>query len=269
MDPFVSYYTAVSQDLARWLVSNVGIAHHKVQRICNGVDVERFAPRKGDRLPLGPQDFVRSGSILVGTVGRMQTVKDQVTLVRAFIHLVQRDFEARKRLRLVMVGNGPLREVSQELLQAAHVAELAWLPGEREDVPQIMRALDLFVLPSIAEGISNTVLEAMASGLPVVATRVGGTPELIEEGQTGLLVPASDPVALADAIGRYVHDPDGMRRHGVAARRRAESHFSIDRMIDSYLDLYDAICKSRRRSMSGAQVSPTFETDARKRFYSS
>src|SRR5207237_9166164 len=135
-----------------------------------------------------------------GTVGRMQEVKDQLTLARAFVELLQRSPQAATRLRLVMVGDGPLRKQVADILNQAGWGALAWLPGERDDVPQIMRGFDLFVLPSLAEGISNTILEAMASGLPVVATSVGGNAELVESGRTGQLVPRSDPEAMAHAI---------------------------------------------------------------------
>jgi sugar transferase (PEP-CTERM/EpsH1 system associated) len=241
LSPFVSRYTAVSYDLAQWLVGTVGLAAEKVVHICNGVDTQRFYPNKGGRLPMGPDGFVRQGTLIVGTVGRMQTVKDQLTLVRAFIHLIQTDPEAQERLRLVMIGDGPLREESQKLLRTAGAEALAWLPGERAGIPDIMRAMDLFVLPSIAEGISNTILEAMASGLPVVATNVGGNPELVKEGQTGTLVPASDLVAMANAIQAYLRNPGRLREHGRPARDRVERLFSIDAMIKSYLRLYDTV----------------------------
>jgi sugar transferase (PEP-CTERM/EpsH1 system associated) len=243
--PFVSCYIAVSNDLTRWLEQTVGAGRQKVVRVCNGVDVEQFYPRTGARAPLGAEGFVQTGTVVVGTVGRMQTVKDQLTLVRAFLHLVQSDSDARERLRLVMIGEGPLREESRKLLQEAGVDALTWLPGERRDVPELMRALDLFVLPSIAEGISNTILEAMASGLPVVATRVGGNPELVEQERTGLLVPPSDSVAMAEAIRAYLHDPDKLIQHGQAGRKRAKEHFSIEAMVNGYLGVYDAVLKGK------------------------
>jgi glycosyltransferase involved in cell wall biosynthesis len=102
-----------------------------------------------------------------------------------------------------------------------------------------MRGMDIFVLPSLAEGISNTILEAMASGLPVVATDVGGNRELVFAGETGCLVRRKEVGAMADAILRYVRDPDARRAHGARARFLAESKFSIDRMVERYLELYD------------------------------
>ena len=241
VNPFVSCYTAVSRDLAAWLVGQIGISQSKVIRICNGVDAARFIPRPSARLPIGPQGFVQSDSFIVGTVGRMQAVKDQLTLVRAFLHILQSYPDARREMRLVMIGDGPLRDDARKTLQAANAADLAWLPGERSDIPELMRSLDLFVLPSIAEGISNTILEAMACGLPVVATRVGGNSELVQEGITGVLVPPSNPSAMAEAIHSYLMQPGKVVAHGNAARDRVEKEFSLDLMIDRYLAVYDSV----------------------------
>jgi sugar transferase (PEP-CTERM/EpsH1 system associated) len=246
VNPFVSRYTAVSNDLAQWLVRRVEITPEKVVHICNGVDIHRFYPRTGARLPLGPDGFVQEGTIVVGTVGRMHTVKDQLTLARAFVHLTQTDPRARAQLRLMVIGDGPLREESLRLLRAAGADHLAWLPGERADIPELLRAFDLFILPSIAEGISNTILEAMATGLPVVATNVGGNPELVEEGRTGLLVPASDPGAMAEAIRTYFSDRDKLIQHGRAGRKRVKEEFSLESMVDGYMAVYDAVLENRR-----------------------
>ncbi len=245
INPFVFRYTAVSDDLCRWLVRTRGLPTEKVVHICNGVDVHRFHPRTGARAPLGPEGFVRHEMVVVGTVGRMQKVKDQITLVRAFIHLVKSAREARERLRLVMIGDGPLRMESQKSLVEAGVADLAWLPGERSDIPELLRAFDLFILPSIAEGISNTILEAMATGLPVIATRVGGNPELVEDGVVGTLVPPGDPLALAEALRAYLCDPEKLIRHGRAGRKRAEQ-FSIEAMVNGYLAVYDGVLEAGR-----------------------
>jgi glycosyltransferase involved in cell wall biosynthesis len=141
-----------------------------------------------------------------------------------------------------MIGDGPLREDALQLLHNAGATQLAWLPGEREDIPDLLRSLDIFTLPSIAEGISNTILEAMASGLPVVATRVGGNPELVDEGITGLLPPASDPAALAAALQTYLDHPALVARHGQAGRKKIESTFSMDAMVKGHLAVYDAVC---------------------------
>ncbi|MCI0345457.1 MAG: glycosyltransferase, partial [Chloroflexi bacterium] len=147
----------------------------------------------------------------------------------------------RSRMRLVVVGDGPLRERIMTVLREAGVADLAWLPGERSDVPAILRGLSCFVLPSLAEGVSNTLLEAMASELPVVATRVGGNAELVEDGLTGRLVPSASPESMAEAILGYFMHPSTAREHGLAARRVAETRFSLERMVADYAELYEQL----------------------------
>src|ERR1017187_5131640 len=171
----------------------------------------------------------------------MQTVKDNVTLVRAFLTLIEQRPEAASRLRLVMIGEGALREPCLRLLQQAGRENLAWLPGERSDIPQLLRGMDLFVLPSIGEGMSNTILEAMATGLPVIATRVGGNPELIDENQTGFLVPVSDPQALALAIGGYLSSPELLTVHGAAGRQKIQRQFSLQSMVEGYTNIYESL----------------------------
>jgi glycosyltransferase involved in cell wall biosynthesis len=169
----------------------------------------------------------------------MQTVKNQTLLARAFIRALELDPSLKARLRLVMVGDGPLHAAAQQMLAAAGVADLAWLPGERHDVPEILRGLDCFVLPSLGEGISNTILEAMASGLPVIATQVGGNPELVIEGRTGALVPTSDPEAMAQAIVGYATNPEQARVAGQTGRVEIERRFSMEAMVGAYQELYD------------------------------
>jgi sugar transferase (PEP-CTERM/EpsH1 system associated) len=239
--PVVKHYIAVSKDLANWLILTVGVRADRVTQIYNGVDTHRFRPSDGPRPRLGPEGFAPAGTFVLGTVGRMEPIKDQLTLVHAFLHLLDTEPNGRKYLRLVMIGDGSLRSAAQQLLKAADAEHLAWLPGERQDVPEIMRGLDLFVLPSVREGVSNTILEAMASGLPVVATRVGGNPELVEEGKTGTLVPPADPEGLARSIHVYVVNRELLSLHGQAARNRVEIRFSMEAMVNAYLVVYDNV----------------------------
>jgi glycosyltransferase involved in cell wall biosynthesis len=141
----------------------------------------------------------------------------------------------------MLVGEGSLRAPIETLLAETGLADQVWLAGARDDVPALMAAMDLFVLPSLAEGISNTILEAMACGLPVVATRVGGNAELVVEGRTGALVERANPAAMAAALAGYVHDPERRREHGAAARQRIEEGFSLAGMVARYTDLYDEL----------------------------
>lgn len=246
--PLVGQYIAVSKDLAAWLQSTVGVAPARVTQIYNGVDSVRFHPRQGARAPIGPEGFATGDELLIGSVGRMAHVKDFPTLVRAFLRLLADQPELRERLRLVIVGDGVSRAECLDLLHAADAGHLAWLPGERADVAEIMRALDVFVLPSLGEGISNTILEAMASGLPVVATAVGGNPELVAPELTGKLVPAGDPAAMAHALLGYVRDSAEVQSHGRAAREKIETSFSMEAMVASYLGVYDRVLASKNRA---------------------
>lgn len=237
--PFVTRYVAVSRGLESYLVERVGAPQARVVRICNGVDTERFTPVRGGREPIDGSPFNDPRLWLIGTVGRMQSVKDQTTLAKAFLRALALMPEAEERMRLVLVGDGPLRPEIARILSEAGRSDLAWLPGERADVPGMLRGLDCFVLPSLAEGISNTILEAMASGLPVIATRVGGNPELVDEETTGSLVPAADPDALAREVVRYFRHPRLAASRGRAGRERAEGVFGLDAMARRYQALYD------------------------------
>lgn len=236
--PFVHQYVAVSGELAGYLRDKVGVPPGRIAQICNGVDTECFHPPAGGREPIDGGPFDDPSLFVVGTVGRMQAVKAQTLLAQAFVRALELAPALRDRLRLVMVGDGPLRAQAQAIVDAAGVGTLAWLPGERRDVPQVMRGLDIYVLSSLAEGISNTILEAMASGLPVLATAVGGNAELVAAGRTGQLVPAGDVDALARAMVEYASSPDRSRALGAAARAAAEERFSLDAMVAAYRRLY-------------------------------
>jgi sugar transferase (PEP-CTERM/EpsH1 system associated) len=237
--PFVDHYVALSRDLAGYLVDKVGVPRERITQIYNGVDTARFAPAA-----TGPQAIpgcpFGAGHWLVGTVGRMQAVKDQLTLARAFVQALESQPQLRERLRLVMIGDGPLRAQCLALLEAAGVAHLAWLPGERADVDVVLRGLSCFVLPSLAEGISNTILEAMASGLPVIATSVGGNADLVTEAVTGELVAAGDVQAMALSLVRLASDPARAARMGAAGRREAQARFGIEAMVAAYQRLYES-----------------------------
>lgn len=236
--PLVTRFVPVSRDLTRWLIEDVGIPRGKITQICNGVDSERFRP--GSRVEARRALGLPEEGAIIGTVGRLDPVKDYAGLIRAFATLPKEP-----RATLVMVGDGPCRPDLEQLIRLLGLGERARLVGERDDVPLLLRSLDLFVLSSVGEGIANAILEAMATGLPVVATRVGGNPELVADGVNGLLVEASAPAALAAAMHRYLADPSFAEQHGRAGRARAESEFSIERMFAAYGSLYAQLLASR------------------------
>ena len=237
--PFVHHYLALSRDLDAYLVDKVKVRPHKITQVYNGVDTRNFSPSSDGPQPIAGCPFDPANHWLIGTVGRMHPVKDQVMLAHAFVQALALTPQLRPRLRMVMVGEGPLRAQALAVLEAAGVADLAWLPGERHDVADIMRGLHAFALPSLAEGISNTILEAMASALPVLATAVGGNADLVLHGQTGLIIPAADPAAMAREIARLASSPQQARVLGEAGRRRVEATFSMQAMVSTYQKVYD------------------------------
>jgi sugar transferase (PEP-CTERM/EpsH1 system associated) len=253
--PFVTRYVALSPDLERYLRDRVGVPADKIDQIYNGVDIARFCPAVGGRGAIDACPFQGAGYWLVGTVGRMEAVKDQTNLARAFVAALNAHPEARARLRLVLVGDGKLKGEVAAILESAGVRELAWFAGERADVVPLLQGLDCFVLPSLAEGVSNTVLEAMACGLPVVATRVGANAELVEENVTGRTVPAGDSEALAREIGAYFAAPELAREHGQAARRRVERRFSLERMVEDYDRVYAGLLRTRAAERAGTAAA--------------
>lgn len=236
--PFLTHAVAVSCDIDQYLVHKVGFARSRLAFIPNGVDTRRFRPREGVGEVVRGCPFDPARHAMIGTVGRLQTVKNQTLLARAFVRLLAQHPESMARARLVIVGDGPLRGEIEAILEQGGVRHLAWMAGMREDVADILRMLDVFVLPSTAEGMSCTLQEAMACGLPVVATAVGGTPEVVEDGVSGVLVPANDEAAMADALHRCVSQPQWARSQGTAARARVQAMFALDQTVARYETLF-------------------------------
>ena len=248
--PFVHRYVALSRDLEGYLRGPVGIAPRRITQIYNGVDAEKFLPAQmPEPRSITSCPFQRSGLWWVGTVGRMAAVKNQTLLARAF--LIARDTDPGFAAvgRLVMIGDGPLRAQAQAILDSGGAHDAAWLPGERGDVADVMRSLDCFVLPSLAEGISNTILEAMACGLPVVATAVGGNVELVDAGRSGLVVPNDDPLAMAQGLLHLWRNAEASKRMGCAGRADVEQRFSMQAMVGAYQHLYDQQISAARISL--------------------
>jgi len=237
--PLVRHYTCVSRDLAGWLRDTVGVAPARLTQIYNGVDSDKFHPRGAAYPSLGPDGFFQGAACVIGSLGRMVAVKDYPTLVNAFIRACHQAAPP-PGLRLLLIGDGPARHACQALLDQAGLSRQAWLPGNRDDTAELLRALDVFVLPSLGEGISNTILEAMSTGLPVIATAVGGNPELVARGDTGTLFTPGDDVALARTLLDYAADLERRAREGAAARLRIERDFSLARMAAAYQAVYEA-----------------------------
>ena len=185
----------------------------------------------GVELPRAVAVESRSGPYRLVTVGRLQAPKDPLTLVRALAEL-RRPGEA------VIAGDGPDRPAVEREVRRLGLESVVRLAGERDDVGELLAAADMFVLSSRSEGLPLSILEAMAAGLPIVASSVGGVPELVVDGETGLLVPPGDPHALAAAIERLLDDPALRRQLGTAGRTRVSEHFDLASARRAHLDLY-------------------------------
>ncbi|MBF0454167.1 MAG: TIGR03088 family PEP-CTERM/XrtA system glycosyltransferase [Magnetococcales bacterium] len=237
--PLVHTVVPVSADLQQWLQNRVGVPAGKIRTIVNGIQTT-LPPRTAQhRHPLPLPKKAEADSFIIGTVGRLWPVKDQANLIRAFAHLltlVGRD--KGEKLRLVLIGDGPQRQELEALACSLNMAQQLWISGWREDVEQLLRGLDLFVLPSLAEGTPLTILEAMAAGLPVVATRVGGVADLVIPEETGTLVEANNPPALAQAIHPYLTDPLLAPTQGEAGRKRFLEQFTLEQMVHQYAHLF-------------------------------
>lgn len=218
---FAEHFVCVSHDSARYMIEQ-GVSTKRVRTLWNGIDLTRFAYQ-------GPCD---GGPIV--TVARLSPEKDIANLLRAAQHVLAN----RPQARFEIAGDGPCRAELARLAQELNLAGRVVFHGEVRDIPALLARASLFVLPSQSEGISLTLLEAMARGLPVVTTQVGGNPEVVDAGVTGLLVPAGNPAALADAIGTILADPARGRQFGMEGRRRVENCFDIRKMLAQYESLY-------------------------------
>jgi len=223
-------YICVSKDMEKWLKEKVRVGK-RVTQIYNGVDIQPFTTENTDnklRLSLGLAD----NEIVFGIVARLDPIKNHVLLFQAF-DKIKKDYP---NTRLLVIGDGPGKKRLESL-----AGEKVQFLGNRADVPEVLRMLDIFVLSSLNEGISNTILEAMATGLPVVATNVGGNSELVEHGVTGLLVESNDLGGLTSALKFYLDNNNLRSLHGKMARVRARNDFSIQAMVNAYEKVYKRI----------------------------
>jgi glycosyltransferase involved in cell wall biosynthesis len=232
---------AISDHIARFTVAR-GVRHPaRVRRVYHGLEppVTRAMEREGQRiraeLGIGPDAF------LVGNVGRLAPQKGQRHLIRAMPLLLERV----PRAHAVIAGGGDLEEFLRDLAEEMGVAEHVHVLGARKDVPELMHAMDVFAMPSIWEGFGLVLLEAMAAGRPIVASRVATIPEVVVDGETGLLVPAGDPLALAEALAQLADQPALATRFGEAGRERLRRQFSIEKMVGDTELLYRELVDDR------------------------
>ena len=232
---------SVSLRLAERMSASTGFPHHRITTIQNGVDLSRFSPllREASRRELG----VDAGTVVIGTAGRLVPVKDHDNLLDAVALMRQEGV----RVTTLIAGEGPLKDAVQSRIAALGLTDSVRLIGQRADIERVFAALDVFVLSSKSEGMSNTMLEAMASGAAIVGTRVGAADELVEHGRTGLLVPREQPAALAAALTQLVENPSLREQMAAAARVKAHAEFGLARMLRDYDAFYAGLVEKRER----------------------
>jgi glycosyltransferase involved in cell wall biosynthesis len=236
---------AVSLETAEEFARETGIPVSRFSVLSSGVDTARFVPGQAP-LPSGDRPLV------IGCVARLAPIKGLSHLLSAF-----REVHARQssRLELRIIGDGPLREeLVAEALQLG-LGEAVRFPGNCTDVEKQLGRMDLFVLPSLREGRPTSIMEAMSTGLPIVATRVGSVERLVDDGECGLIVPPGDPPALAAALARFIADPGFRLRAGEAARTKAVREFSLDKMAEDYAEFYRKILALESRIHQTVPVS--------------
>jgi sugar transferase (PEP-CTERM/EpsH1 system associated) len=242
---------AVSSRLADRMAREVGFPRQRVRVVRTGTDLTRYGaiPRESARRALDLPD----GAFVIGTVGRLVPVKDHDTFLATLLRLGNAGLDC----VALVAGEGPRREELEARGRAVGLGSRVRFLGNRGDVDRVLAALDVFLLTSVSEGLPNSVLEAMASGLPVVATDVGGLQELVDHGVTGLLAPTKDAGALAAAVSALASDPARRQRMGAAGRSKAQSEFGLRRMLDEYERLYLELAGRRAATSSGLPLDKT------------
>lgn len=229
----VAINLSVSAILGNHIADTFGVRRDRFLPIINGVDTGRFCPNPATRARLR-QELGLEHAFVVGSVGRLVPVKDYGTLIRAFAQLAAHHAHC----RLVLVGGGPEESSLRALAQELGVGAQVLFTGRRSDVADLMNVFDVFALSSLTEGLSNTILEAMATGLPVVATRVGGNPEIVLEGRNGHMVATSDANAMAAILADLVVQPVELQRLSQGALEFTGSQCSLQNMVDNYEQSY-------------------------------
>jgi len=232
LSTMVDKIVTVSKNLKNRLINEIKIKPEKIIHIPNGVDTNKFNIYRKEftrkKFGFKKEDFI------IGIVARLDPIKNHKTLFFAFKEIVKNY----PQVKLIIVGDGPLREELKEKSYQLGIKNKVIFMGERDNVSEILKTFDIFVLPSLNEGMSNTILEAMATGIPVIASNVGGNPELVIDGRTGFLFSPNDVESLVQKIKTYILHPELKQKHGYNARKRVEEKFSLDQMVRRYEELY-------------------------------
>ena len=236
----------VSRELRDFHAGQAGVDRNKIRVIYNGVDTVRFSPNPASRARMRAALGIAPGDFVAGAVGRIVPIKDYKTLLRATSALAPK----LPNFKLMIVGDGPELQSLTAFAESLGLRECLLLPGRRDDVPDLLAAMDVFVQASLREGMSNTLLEAMSTGLPAIVTRVGGNPEVVHENRTGWMFAPGDVESLSRLLLNLVGNHDLQAATGQAARLRIQQIFSNQTMLDNYRALYLELARKRKVNLS-------------------
>ena len=242
---FVDRIVVVAEHGRRLLMEGEGVDGRKITRIYNGIDGRQFDHVQGGNSPGRLAAILGTAGLVVGIVARLDPIKNHRALFEAFRMLIPRLPE----ITLLVVGDGAARAELEAAAGRLGITSKVRFLGARSDVPQLLHAMDLFVLPSHSEGLSLTLIEACASGKPIVATDVGGNGEVVQDGYNGLLVAPDNPKALADAMYRVLSAPQRAREMGTNGRAKFARDFTLDAMVGGYLRLYESVLAKQSRHL--------------------
>jgi glycosyltransferase involved in cell wall biosynthesis len=239
---WVSKYVAVSETARQSMIQHLRLDPGEIVTILNAVDLAPFQGRRLDAAPLRAELGLKPQAVVVGSVGRLAPLKNYASLVRWVGELLA----SFPQVQLVIVGDGEERPALEDLIAAQNLADRVKLPGFRPDIPQVLGAMDIFAFPSLSEGLPRAVMEAMAAGLPCVATAAGGTAEAVVHGQTGYVVPVADAAGFKAALLRLINDEELRSRLGAAGRQRAFTLFNPARLAAQYQELYLSVLTEKK-----------------------
>lgn len=235
--------TVVCKAMKRNLIEHLGVPSNKIKVIYNGIDSSVF-DIKFDNTEKIRELGLKAGAPVVGTVANLRPVKGYNYLLEAVAHVL----EQIPSTIFLIIGEGPLRAKLENQSREIGISQNVLFLGRRKDIPSLLKIMDVFVLPSLSEALSIATLEAMAARIAVITTAVGGNPEVVSDGQTGLLVAPKDPPALAQAIIRLLKNPKLAREMGMAGRKRVEDKFSLPIMLEKTAQLYEELLRGKNKS---------------------